>query len=199
VLGDAPPTHDPLARHGSGAARGIYPCSVEGWPRLGSYLTHYPRLLVAMAGVGVGHLLARRRLESGRRALLRRLHADHVEHRGPGPHANHVEITIFTVFYVLTRIGILVGVARQIGVGFVEARSDHTATKQRAAPEGRSARDPVGGITAWRAATGSSPVVRSTRHLRSSRRAWRARPGPGPMGASRRRCCKSWPRSTAPA
>jgi hypothetical protein len=88
VLGDAPPTHDPLARHGSGAARGIYPCSVEGWPRLGSYLTHYPRLLVAMAGVGVGHLLARRRLESGRRALLRRLHADHVEHRGPGPHAN---------------------------------------------------------------------------------------------------------------
>ena len=39
-------------------------------------------------------------------------------------------IKIFTAFYVLTGIGILVEVARQIGFGFVAMRSEHTASRR---------------------------------------------------------------------
>ena len=38
-------------------------------------------------------------------------------------------IKIFTAFYVLTGIGILVEVARQLGVGFVQSRAEHSATR----------------------------------------------------------------------
>jgi hypothetical protein len=39
-------------------------------------------------------------------------------------------IKIFTAFYVLTGIGILVEVARQIGFGYVAMRADHHADRQ---------------------------------------------------------------------
>jgi hypothetical protein len=39
-------------------------------------------------------------------------------------------IKIFTAFYVLTGIGILVEVARQIGFGYVAMRADHSASRQ---------------------------------------------------------------------
>jgi hypothetical protein len=38
-------------------------------------------------------------------------------------------LKIFTAFYVLTGIGILVEVARQLGVGFVELRVEQSATR----------------------------------------------------------------------
>ena len=37
----------------------------------------------------------------------------------------HEALKIFTAFYVLTGIGILVEVARQLGVGFVKMREEH--------------------------------------------------------------------------
>ena len=39
-------------------------------------------------------------------------------------------IKIFNAFYVLTGIGILVEVARQIGFGYVTMRAEHTAGRQ---------------------------------------------------------------------
>jgi hypothetical protein len=41
----------------------------------------------------------------------------------------HETLKIFTTFYVLTGIGILVEVARQIGVGFVKVREEHSAAR----------------------------------------------------------------------
>ncbi len=38
-------------------------------------------------------------------------------------------LKIFTAFYVLTGIGILVELARQLGVGFVKARAEHSAAR----------------------------------------------------------------------
>ena len=38
-------------------------------------------------------------------------------------------LKIFTAFYVLTGIGILVELARQLGVGFVKAREEHSAAR----------------------------------------------------------------------
>ena len=40
----------------------------------------------------------------------------------------HDVLKIFTALYVLTGIGILVEVARQLGVGFVKMREEYTAT-----------------------------------------------------------------------
>ena len=40
----------------------------------------------------------------------------------------HEALKIFTAFYVLTGIGILVELARQLGVGFVKVRTDQVAT-----------------------------------------------------------------------
>ncbi len=37
---------------------------------------------------------------------------------------------VFTAFYVLTGIGILVEIARQIGVGFIAARSERSAKRR---------------------------------------------------------------------
>ncbi|HEY8001554.1 MAG: potassium channel family protein [Vicinamibacteria bacterium] len=37
---------------------------------------------------------------------------------------------IFTAFYVLTGIGILVEVARQLGVGFIKMREEHQTTRR---------------------------------------------------------------------
>ena len=37
----------------------------------------------------------------------------------------HEALKIFTTFYILTGIGILVEVARQLGVGFVKMREEH--------------------------------------------------------------------------
>ena len=39
-------------------------------------------------------------------------------------------LKVFTAFYVLTGIGILVEVARQLGVGFVKEREEHHATRR---------------------------------------------------------------------
>jgi hypothetical protein len=36
-------------------------------------------------------------------------------------------LKVFTAFYVLTGIGILVEVARRLGVGFIRARAEHDA------------------------------------------------------------------------
>ena len=41
---------------------------------------------------------------------------------------NHGVLKIFTAFYVLTGIGILVEVARQLGIGFVKMREEYKAT-----------------------------------------------------------------------
>ena len=38
-------------------------------------------------------------------------------------------LKIFTAFYVVTGIGILVEVARQLGVGFIKVRTEHSATR----------------------------------------------------------------------
>src|SRR3954452_17511525 len=53
----------------------------------------------------------------------------------------HDTLKLFTVFYVLTGIGILVELARELGVGFVKERSPRHARHQ-----GRSARDTADGI-----------------------------------------------------
>ncbi len=42
----------------------------------------------------------------------------------------HDVLKVFTAFYILTGIGILVELARQLGVGFVKMREEHTATRQ---------------------------------------------------------------------
>jgi hypothetical protein len=39
----------------------------------------------------------------------------------------HGWLKVFTAFYVLTGIGILVEVARRLGVGFIRARAEHDA------------------------------------------------------------------------
>ena len=63
----------------------------------------------------------------------------------------HEALKLFTALYVLTGIGILVELARELGVGFVKEReSDRHQTRQ--APQGRSARDTVGGIARSRRA-----------------------------------------------
>jgi hypothetical protein len=41
----------------------------------------------------------------------------------------HEALKIFTALYVLTGIGILVEVARQLGVGFVKMREEHVAAR----------------------------------------------------------------------
>ena len=41
----------------------------------------------------------------------------------------HEALKIFTAIYVLTGIGILVELARQLGVGFVKEREEHHATR----------------------------------------------------------------------
>ena len=41
----------------------------------------------------------------------------------------HEALKIFTAMYVLTGIGILVELARQLGVGFVRMREEHRATR----------------------------------------------------------------------
>ena len=41
----------------------------------------------------------------------------------------HEWLKIFTALYVLTGIGILVEVARQLGVGFVKLREEHSAAR----------------------------------------------------------------------
>ncbi len=48
-------------------------------------------------------------------------------------------LKIFTAFYVLTGIGILVELARQIGVGFVKMREDKSANRHA-----RHGKDPPG-------------------------------------------------------
>ena len=42
----------------------------------------------------------------------------------------HDVLKIFTTLYILTGIGILVEVARQLGVGFVKMREEYKATMQ---------------------------------------------------------------------
>ena len=58
----------------------------------------------------------------------------------------HEALKLFTVLYVLTGIGILVELARQLGVGFVKEREQKHATR-------RTRRHP----TRWLAATGACP------------------------------------------
>jgi hypothetical protein len=52
----------------------------------------------------------------------------------------HEALKIFTAFYVLTGIGILVETARQLGVGFVRMRQEQSATRH-ARRESRHRRD----------------------------------------------------------
>jgi hypothetical protein len=42
----------------------------------------------------------------------------------------HETLKIFTAFYVLTGIGILVELARELGVGFIKMREDHSAGRR---------------------------------------------------------------------
>ena len=42
----------------------------------------------------------------------------------------HEALKIFTAIYVLTGIGILVDLARQLGVGFVRMREEHSTTRR---------------------------------------------------------------------
>ena len=72
----------------------------------------------------------------------------------------HDALKIFTVIYVLTGIGILVELARRLGVGFVREREG--ARKTRQAPQGRPARDTVGGIARIRRAAGVGRFVSRT-------------------------------------
>ncbi len=50
----------------------------------------------------------------------------------------HEALKIFTAIYVLTGIGILVEMARQLGVGFIKMREEHHATRHA----GRQTEDP---------------------------------------------------------
>jgi hypothetical protein len=50
----------------------------------------------------------------------------------------HEALKIFTAIYVLTGIGILVELARQLGVGYVRQREEHRATRHA----GRHKEDP---------------------------------------------------------
>ena len=52
----------------------------------------------------------------------------------------HEALKIFTAFYVLTGIGILVEVARQLGVGFVKLRAEQSATRHARLDERRARR-----------------------------------------------------------
>jgi Ion channel len=49
-------------------------------------------------------------------------------------------IKIFTTFYVLTGIGILVELARELGVGFIKMREEHQTIRH---PRGRHEEDPT--------------------------------------------------------
>ena len=62
-------------------------------------------------------------------------------------------LKIFTAFYVLTGIGILVELARQLGVGFIKMREESGCQTHRAR-QGRSDRDTVAGIARSRRAAG---------------------------------------------
>jgi Ion channel len=54
-------------------------------------------------------------------------------------------IKIFTAFYVLTGIGILVELARELGVGFIKMREEHHATRHA---RRHHEEDPTGGAVA---------------------------------------------------
>jgi hypothetical protein len=59
----------------------------------------------------------------------------------------HETLKIFTAIYVLTGIGILVELARQLGVGFVRMNEDHRAARHARVGERRARRhseDPPG-------------------------------------------------------
>ena len=57
----------------------------------------------------------------------------------------HDALKIFTTFYVLTGIGILVEVARQLGVGFVKMRAEqHAAIRARHHKDDPPASPPAG-------------------------------------------------------
>jgi hypothetical protein len=58
----------------------------------------------------------------------------------------HETLKIFTALYVLTGIGILVELARELGVGFVKEREERHATRHARRQQRRSARNTVGGI-----------------------------------------------------
>jgi hypothetical protein len=68
-------------------------------------------------------------LESRGRLLLRRRDADDIEHRRPGAHDHGAPIKIFTVFYILVGIGILVELARQLGFAYVQVRREEKEAK----------------------------------------------------------------------
>ena len=42
----------------------------------------------------------------------------------------HETLKIFTAFYVLTGIGILVELARELGVGFIKMREEHSTARR---------------------------------------------------------------------
>ena len=65
-----------------------------------------------------------------RRALLRDHDLDHLQHRRPPPDTRRDLIKLFTIFYVLIGIGILVELARQVGFAFVEVNRQDKADKQ---------------------------------------------------------------------
>jgi hypothetical protein len=74
-------------------------------------------------------LLARRGLAGGRRLLLAVSTLTTSSIADPDLALTSEAIKIFTAFYVLTGIGILVELARELGVGFIKIREEHHATR----------------------------------------------------------------------
>ena len=89
-----------------------------------------PILGAALLLVIVGTLTyTRPRIGVWRTLLLRRRNANDIEHRRPHLVIEDGAIKIFTVFYILVGIGILVELARQIGFAFVEVRREEKRRK----------------------------------------------------------------------
>jgi hypothetical protein len=73
-------------------------------------------------------------LEHRGRALLRRGDAYHIEHP-PELTITDGWLKVFTAGYVLVGIGILVEVARRLGMGFITARAEMEKSKAAAKTE----------------------------------------------------------------
>ena len=104
----------------------------------------------------------------------------------------HEAMKIFTALYVLTGIGILVELARQLGVGFVKMREEPqrhqtcpARRETRPAPQGRSARD-AGWVTRRTPGGRCGRALHEREHLASScAREQRQSQTPGPAAAQR--------------
>jgi hypothetical protein len=77
----------------------------------------------------LGRFPTARRLERGRCPLLRGGDADDIDHDRARPRPRTRRMKLFTVFYVLLGIGILVEIVRRLGFAFVSVRASDDKAK----------------------------------------------------------------------